>query len=376
MDGTRGHTRDVPIVQLGLGGVGQSLIEQVIAADAEGLSGRRWRASPRWLAIADSRGFLYQPEGLHSAILRQALDRKRAGSSLEEVDGFTAGATDVLLASILNRSDVPGIVVDVTAAMGMEETLLNALERQWGVVLANKRPLTSSHEVFAGLKDSGRIRHEATVGAGIPAVSTIDYLLDTGDTVTSIEGCLSGTLGYLCTALQDEEPFSRALAEAKAAGYTEPDPREDLSGLDVARKALILARMLGWALEMDDVQVEPLYPPAMATMPVEQFMRSAAALDEPYARRAAEARERGCVPRCVARIKDGQCIVGLQDVSVDELTGNLRGTDNIVAIRTERYSASPLVVAGAGAGREVTAAGVLGDVLSLAREMAIPGASG
>ena len=364
---------DVPIIQMGLGGVGQELIEQVIAAHEAGIPESRWRVRPCWTAIADSRGFLCRPEGLPPSVLQEALDAKRRTGGLHGVAGFTTGDAGTLLGDILHCTQEPGIVVDATAALGMEDLLLNALECQWGVVLANKRPLTASYEVFTRLKNSGRIRHEATVGAGVPVVGTIDYLLDTGDSVTSIQGCLSGTLGYLCTALEDEDPFSVALAEAREAGYTEPDPREDLCGLDVARKALILARVLGWALEMDDVQVESLYPSDMADMPLDQFMRSTELLDEPYAERAAEARACGCVPRYVADVRDGRCVVGLRDVSVRELTGSLRGTDNIVAIRSARYSSSPLIVAGAGAGREVTAAGVLGDLLSLARDMTTSG---
>jgi len=363
--------REIPVVQLGLGGVGRALIEQVIAAESMSVPARRWRAHPRWIAVADSRGLLSRPEGLPPSDLRNVLDVKGQGSGLDGLDGFVAGGSDDFLGRLLHRTDEPGILVDVTAAQSMEDSLLKAVERGWGVVLANKRPLTSSYEAFVRLKGSGMLRHEATVGAGLPVISTIDSLLDTVDTITSIEGCLSGTLGYLCTALEDEVPFSLALHEAMAKGYTEPDPREDLSGLDVARKALILARLLDWNLEMNDVQVEPLHPPAMAEMTREDFMDSASALDDTYARRAAEARSKGNVLRYVASIRDGACIVGLREVLATELTGSLRGTDSIVAIQTARYSRSPLIVAGAGAGREVTAAGVLGDTLSLAREMAV-----
>ena len=369
--------REIPVVQLGLGGVGRALIEQVIAAESTGLPARRWRAHPRWVAVADSRGLLFRPEGLTPSELRNVLDVKgkvpgrRQDHGLYGLDRFVAGGSDEFLGRLLDRADEPGILVDVTASQGMENSLLRAVERGWGIVLANKRPLTGSYEVFARLKASRRLKHEATVGAGLPVISTIDSLLDTVDTITSIEGCLSGTLGYLCTALEDEVPFSLALQEAMEKGYTEPDPREDLSGLDVARKALILARLLGWTLAMDDVQVEPLHPPAMAEMTREDFVASASALDDTYARRAAEARSKGNVLRYVARIRDGECIVGLREVLASELTGSLRGTDNIVAIHTARYSRSPLIVAGAGAGREVTAAGVLGDILSLVREMAV-----
>lgn len=361
---------EIPVVQLGLGGVGQTLIEQIIAAELAGVPHARWHVRPRWIAVADSRGLVCRPGGLTATELQEVLEVKRRGDGLNGVEGCMDGGSSSLPERVMQHTKTPGIVVDVTAAEGMERVLLDAVERGWGIVLANKRPLAGSQEVFTRMKGSGRLRHEATVGAGLPVISTIDYLLDAGDTITSIEGCLSGTLGYLCTALEDEVPFSVALREAMEKGYTEPDPREDLSGLDVARKALILARLLGWTLDMEDAEVEGLHTPALAAMTPRDFMRCASELDEPYARRAADARARGNVLRYVARVRDGKCTVGLRQVSGRELMGSLRGSDNFVAIHTTRYSQSPLVVAGSGAGREVTAAGVLGDILSLAHEMA------
>jgi len=184
--------REIPVVQLGLGGVGRALIEQVIAAESRGVPARRWRAHPRWVAVADSRGLLSRPEGLTPSELRNVLDLKGQGPGhtqdhgLDGLDGFVAGRSDDFLDRLLDHTDEPGILVDVTAAQGMERALLKAVERGWGVVLANKRPLTSSYDVFARLKGSGRLRHEATVGAGLPVISTIDSLLDTVDTITSI----------------------------------------------------------------------------------------------------------------------------------------------------------------------------------------------
>ena len=361
--------QEIPVIQLGLGGVGQALIEQMLEAYGAGIADRRWRVRPRWVGVADSRGLLYQPDGISASDLRGVVELKKGGGGLDSIEGFMPGGSANLMDCVVDRKGPPGVVVDVTAAAGTEGVLLSAIERGWGVVLANKRPLTQGQVVFERLKGSCRMRHEATVGAGMPVVSTVDYLLDSGDAVTGIEGCLSGTLGYLCTSLEDEEPFSVALHRALKLGYTEPDPREDLGGLDVARKALILALLLGWRLDIEDVQVEPLHTASMVGMSLDGFLASASSLDESYLQRAAEARARGCVLRYVASVRDGACTAGLRDVPASDLMGSLRGTDNIVAISTARYERSPLVVAGAGAGREVTAAAVLWDIVSLAREM-------
>jgi len=138
--------REIPVVQLGLGGVGRALVEQVIAAESTGVPARRWRAHPRWVAVADSRGLLFRPEGLTSSELRNVLDAKAPGSGhghgLDGLDGFVAGGSDDFLDRLLDRTDEPGILVDVTAVLGMEGALLKAMERGWSVVLANKCPLT------------------------------------------------------------------------------------------------------------------------------------------------------------------------------------------------------------------------------------------
>ncbi|MFO7566426.1 MAG: hypothetical protein R6X02_27535 [Enhygromyxa sp.] len=211
------------------------------------------------------------------------------------------------------------------------------------------------------------MRYEATVGAGLPVIAALRTLLDSGDRLVQVEGALSGTLGYLAGRLEGGVAYSAAIAEARARGYSEPDPREDLSGRDVARKALILARTAGWSLEMEDVQIEALYPPALAPLPVDAFLAAAAALDADYAARVASARARGKVLRYLARVGPTGAEVGLVPVPQAGRLGSLRGTANQISITTGRYHDEPLVIAGPGAGVEVTAAGVLGDVVSLAR---------
>jgi homoserine dehydrogenase len=211
------------------------------------------------------------------------------------------------------------------------------------------------------------LRYEVTVGAGLPVIATLRYLLDTGDRIVRIEGCLSGTLGYLCAQLEQSVPYSAAVAQARSLGYTEPDPREDLSGRDVARKALILGRTAGWPLEPADLSVERLYDDAVAEVPVDDFLAAMPNEDARYAARVAEAMVHGKALRYVARVTRKGGEVGLLAVERSSSLGALRGPGNYIALYSERYAEIPLVIAGPGAGPQVTAAGVLGDIIALAR---------
>jgi homoserine dehydrogenase len=198
-------------------------------------------------------------------------------------------------------------------------------------------------------------------------LDTLAKLKEAGDRVETILGCFSGTLGYIMTALEDGAPFSDAVKQAWKNGYTEPDPRDDLSGMDVARKALILARTLGRRAELADIDLEPLFGPDVDDADATTFVSNLAALDEDFARRTADAKRRGRVLRYVAKI-DKNIRVGIEAVPESSPMGRLRGTDNQVAIYSKRYKTNPLVVTGPGAGAEVTAAGVLNDIVAITME--------
>jgi homoserine dehydrogenase len=199
-------------------------------------------------------------------------------------------------------------------------------------------------------------------------VDTLEILLATGDRLLSAEGCLSGTLGFVMDRLEAGVPFSEAVRDAVERGYTEPDPVVDLSGVDVARKAAILARLSGLAAPPTTPPAEGLVDPALAGLPVAELLRRLTAYDEPLARRVAEARQAGQVLRYVARVAPGEVRVGPQAVAADSPLGLLRGSDNMIVFHSERYRDRPLVVSGPGAGVHVTAMGVLGDVLRIAAE--------
>jgi len=256
------------------------------------------------------------------------------------------------------------IVVDVTAVPGLEPTLDRALELGYGVVLANKKAFAGPWATAQRYFHHPRVRHESTVGGGQPVIATLRYLLDTNDPIDEIQGQLSGTLGFICQQLDQGVAFSTAVAEAKRRGYTEPDPREDLGGLDVMRKVMILGRMAGWPLETSDIEVESLYTPELAALSVPDFMARIGALDEGMRQRVAEARANGQVLRYLAQVRDGRGVVGLTPVPAGSALANLK----FISFRTGRYDDEPLMICGKGAGVEMTAAGVVGDMVDLVRE--------
>ena len=248
--------------------------------------------------------------------------------------------------------------------------MLAAVDAGMDVVLANKRPLAGprrkSEELWQRVAAANqRMLTEATVGAGLPIFDSYRKLVESGDRVLKIEGCLSGTLGFVLTEVERGRSFSQALAGAMEKGYTEPDPRDDLSGADVGRKALILGRLLGFAGEPDDVAVESLVPAALRAIPRDAFVARLGDMDADWAKRAAAAKAKGATLRYVASVSKDKISVGLETVSRQSPFFGLKGTDNQVAFTTLRYRKNPLVITGPGAGPAVTAAGVLNDLLRL-----------
>ncbi|HEX8777916.1 MAG TPA: homoserine dehydrogenase, partial [Rhodanobacter sp.] len=238
--------------------------------------------------------------------------------------------------------------------------------------LASSGPLSRWQAIRAASQHGGRFRYEATVCAGLPVVQTLRDLLDTGDQLLSVEGMFSGTLAWLCCHYDGQRPFSALVREAHALGYTEPDPRDDLSGMDVARKLVILAREAGWPLSLHDVAVESLVPPELADVPLEEFMARLHELDAPMAVRLADAHAGQGVLRHVASLdRNGRAQVGLQALAAAHPFAHTRLTDNIVQFRTQRYRDNPLLVQGPGAGPEVTAAGIFADLLRIAESLEV-----
>jgi homoserine dehydrogenase len=347
-----------PIILLGVGNVGRALLRQ--ALDTRAALTRRAGLRLLITSLADSQALLHDPDGLSDDVLRNTLRAKTAARSLSTLPQAQPlnGLSDTL------RPD--SILVDLTASPDTASTLKTALQAGSGIVLANKHLLGGPWSEAQAFLDYAHLRYEVTVGAGLPVIATLRTLLRTGDQVSAIEGCFSGTLGYLCTQLENGVSYSEAVSQAKNLGYTEPDPRQDLGGLDVARKALILARTVGWPLEMNDLDVEPLFTETLSDISVREFMAATPILNGPYARRVQSARKRGQALRYVARVGPQGGLVGLEAVPHDSLLGALHGPANFIALHTARYDQEPLIISGPGAGPEVTAAGVLGDIINLA----------
>ena len=282
-------------------------------------------------------------------------------------------ATDLAaLGAHLLDSHLPhAVVVDCSASDAVAAHYPDWLAAGIHVITPNKQagagPLARYEAIRAARARGGaRFRYEATVGAGLPVISTLRDLLDTGDDLVAVDGILSGTLAWLFNKFDGSRPFSELVREAHALGYTEPDPRDDLSGTDVARKLVILAREAGLPVSLADVEVESLVPDALRDADRDGFMAGLPAMDAPMQARLEAARANGCVLRYVARLqRDGSAGVALRELPADHAFAHLRLTDNCVQFTTRRYRDNPLIVQGPGAGPEVTAAGVFSDLLRL-----------
>ncbi len=349
----------MPVVIFGAGGVGRALFRQLVTTRE--IVASRNRCHFDIVAVLDSSSWAWQPDGLTDEQLEEIIKQKEDGHSL----GSDRPENQKIFDHLSEAGLVGGLLVDVTAADNMEPIIDEALESQHGVVLANKKPLTGLWEHTRGYYNHPCLRYESTVGGGQPVINTLRYLRDTGDPVINIEGQLSGTLGYICSQLDKDTPFSVALAEAKARGFTEPDPREDLGGRDVMRKIMILGRLAGWPLEETDIEVESLYHPALSHLAVDEFMNAAVAMDPSLMDRVQSAKEAGQVLRYVAQVDDSGGSVGLTGIPIGSPLADLK----YISFRTGRYEDEPLMIGGKGAGVEMTAAGVLGDMISLSREM-------
>jgi aspartokinase/homoserine dehydrogenase 1 len=263
------------------------------------------------------------------------------------------------------------VIIDCTASAEVADRYRDWLSRGIHIVTPNKKANSGALPYYRSLQEARRAAgthymYEATVGAGLPVIQTLRDLRGTGDDITQIEGIFSGTLAYLFNVFDGSESFSSIVRAAKAKGYTEPDPRDDLSGVDVARKLIILGREMGLTLEISDVQVEGLVPEALTKCSVEEFMARLPESDAAMAAALSSAREKNQVLRYVGRVDaGGKATVGLMRLDHRHAFANIALTDNVVRFATRRYCENPLIVQGPGAGPEVTAAGVFSDLLRM-----------
>jgi aspartokinase/homoserine dehydrogenase 1 len=343
---------------IGPGSVGSVLVDQIAAASDR--LREEFKLDLRVRAIGTSQKMCLGQSRLDLGNWRETL---AAGEAMN-LKAFTDHVqTDYLPHAVL---------IDCTASQAVADRYLDWLGRGIHVITPNKRAHSGPIAIYAALKQTSRASnthflYEATVGAGLPVINTLKDLVETGDDIERISGIFSGTLAYLFNVFDGTRAFSAIVREANDRGYTEPDPRDDLSGLDVARKAVILAREAGLKLELADIEVESLVPPALAGASVETFLERLADFDAPMQVRLDEAKAKDSVLRYVAEIDmaKSKAVVGLKTFGREHPFANISLTDNIVQFVTRRYSDNPLIVRGPGAGPDVTAAGIFADLLRL-----------
>jgi len=348
---------------IGPGQVGRALLSQLTAALPRLRS--RSRLDLRIRGISDSKRMALSETGLDPGIALDAL--QGGGAQATDLDAFAAH---------IRAEHLPhALIVDCSASDAVAAKYPQWLAAGIHVATPNKHAGSGDWARYAAIREAqrqggGRFLYEATVGAGLPVIQTLRSLLDTGDDLHGIDGMLSGTLAWLFNRFDGSQPFSALVREAMGLGYTEPDPRDDLSGLDVARKLVILAREAGRELSVEDVDVESLVPVELQTVSREEFLARLEELDAPMQVRLETAAAQGLGLRHIAQLgRDGSARVGVVGLPAEHACRHTRLTDNLVQFRSERYSENALVVQGPGAGPQVTAAGVFGDMLAIAQSL-------
>ena len=344
---------------IGAGVVGGTLLDQILQQQAR--LAERFGLDLRVRAIARSSRMLLGER-------RIDLNNWRDDLNKSEVAVDFAAFDDHVHAEHLPHA----VIIDCTADESIANRYAGWLARGIHVITPNKKAFSSSQTYYEAIRDAAEeggshYFYETTVGAALPIIKTIRDLVDTGDSIRSVKGILSGTLAYLFNVYDGSKPFSEIVVDARNSGYTEPDPREDLSGMDVARKLTILARELGQKIEIGDFPVQNLIPEALRDSSVDEFLERLADYDDEMLQQYNAAKAEGKVLRYIATLNAaGEAEVGLKTVSEDDAFSNMQLTDNLVQFSSERYSQNPLVIQGPGAGPEVTAGGVFGDLLRLA----------
>ena len=350
--------KQVNIFIAGVGTVGGKLIEQI--RQQHSFLSDDMRLNLRIVGVANSHQGLFAEEGIDLAELKALL----AEAAEQNIGSFTD--------EILERNLRNSIFVDITASPDVVATYPKLLQRSISVIACNKIAASAGYEEYSGLKDLAReynanFYFETNVGAGLPVINTLNDLLRSGDRVNRIEAVLSGTLNFVFNNYDGSRIFSDVVRQAQSEGYTEPDPRLDLSGTDVARKILILAREAGYRIEMDDIENIPFLPAECLKGTVEDFYKSMEKRESHFRALLDDAAAKTLKLKYIASFDNGKASVGLQSISSDHNFAHLSGKDNAVMFYTNRYSEQPLVIKGAGAGADVTAAGVFADIIRASR---------
>ncbi len=342
----------------GIGTVGGMLIEQIASQKEELMMTHRLKLNV--VGIASSRKAIFSREGIDLKNYREILQKEGMASS-----------PAILCEEVIGMNIFNSVFVDCTASKEIADLYQTLLEHNISVVAANKVAASNKFEIYRRLKDTALSRgvkflYETNVGAGLPIIGTINDLRSSGDRILKIEAVLSGTLNYIFNAISKEVPLSETVRLAKELGYSEPDPRIDLSGIDVMRKLVILTREGGYQVEQDEVDRNLFIPEALLEGPIEEFWERLPELDADFEDRRKVLEQEGKRWRFVARMEMGKMSIGLEAVDSTHPFYGLEGSNNIVMLTTERYKKFPMLIQGYGAGAAVTAAGVFANIISTA----------
>jgi bifunctional aspartokinase / homoserine dehydrogenase 1 len=343
---------------VGTGLIGKTLLKQ-IEYQAHTLADE-YLLNFKMIGLANSRKMRFDPEGIALDKWQQIVD---SSSEKTDLDKF------VKQMKALNLPNC--IFIDCTASEVVGKKYIEILESNISIVTPNKKANATKYEFFQKLKATAqkhnvKFLYETTVGAGLPIIGTLNDLVTSGDKLLKIEGILSGTLSFIFNVYKKGALFSQTLLEAKEKGYTEPDPREDLNGFDVARKLLVLARVAGLALEFKDIKIENLVPvKARKAKTVEEFFVKLKECDDYFEAKRKHAEENNKALRYIAKLENGKAEISLQEVDETHPFYSLTGSDNIFSFYTQRYRVNPIVIKGPGAGAEVTASGVFADIIRI-----------
>lgn len=343
---------------VGVGNVGRNLLEQIRKQQDNLLKHKA--LSLRVVGISNSHKCVFDRDGIDIDNYKQRLDASTIEATPENIHD------EILKMNIFNS-----VFVDCTASCHIAALYDDLLMHNVSVVAANKIAASSEYSKYAQLKQIARKKDvkflfETNVGAGLPIINTINNLINSGDKILKIEAVVSGTLNYIFNVISRDVPLSRAIMMAKEAGYSEPDPRIDLSGKDVVRKLVILAREAGYKVEQDDVIKNLFIPEKYFEGSIDDFFKNITEIDSQFEEKRIEAEANGEHFRFVAKLEDGNAEVGLQKVGSGHPFYSLEGSNNVILLTTERYKEYPMVIKGYGAGAEVTAAGVFADIISIA----------
>jgi bifunctional aspartokinase / homoserine dehydrogenase 1 len=351
-------TKTLNLFLVGTGLIGGTLLKQILAQSSFLIENHA--IDVKVAGIANSKNMLFNEDGISLECWEESLN----ASNSSDLDKF--------IKQMINFNLSNSVFVDCTASDLVIKNYETILKNSISVVTPNKKANSNTWDEYTKLKylakkHNIKFLYETNVGAGLPVIRTLQDLFYSGDHIIKIEAVLSGTLSYIFNTFKADTKFSTIVKSAQEQGFTEPDPRDDLNGLDVARKILILARESGIPLELKDIEVENLVPESCReTRDINQFFEELEKNDDYFEQKKQEAEKNNKVLRYIALLQDGKASISLQSVDSSHPFYSLDGSDNIISFTTQRYHERPLVIKGPGAGAEVTAAGVFADIISIA----------